>query len=307
MTTAEAAFIGIFPSLEVLPIFEDFGRDGLGFPFQPKAFSSYGEIARKLLTGKLCGGIIPWELFVADIWSLPGQRNQWNVPIFLQPCPPELVLRESVFKAFYPAKGAAKLPGHLTLALESQNSLTKRHFHEWLKHWPKSESIDIRYRMLPIELMIEALETGAIDAMIVPSPWGIHADAEGIGFLEPRFTPGPFVQKLAMVCHRDFMLNHKQAMNRIHGVTASARRQLASKPGFEAAVRRMTASGRPMIALDLMEKAATTHRFASFDKDSVPDAGSLAADLARLAEFSALPIQIAPLERTARLLVADDP
>lgn len=280
--------------------------DGHGLPFQQKAYSSYGEIVRNLLTGKLCGGVIPWELFIAEIWSLPGQRNQWNVPLFLQPCPTELVLRESVFRTFYPAKGVAKLPGQLTLALESKTSLTKHQFHEWLQHWSKSEGIDIIYRMLPIELMIEALEAGVIDAMIVPSPWGIHANAEGIGTLDLRFAPTRCIQQLAMVCHRDFLATQREAMNSFHERIVSARRQLTSKPAFEGAVRRMAACGRPMIRLDLMELAATAHRFASFDKDFVPDAVSLAADLARLEEFSALPAPIAPSEKTARLLLAND-
>jgi hypothetical protein len=104
MMKVSAEQMGVFPSLEVLPVFVDLPPDGLCYPFVPKAFSCYGEISRNLLTRQLAGGILPWEIFVTDILSLPGQRNRWHVPMFLHACPTELVLREPVYRALYPAK-----------------------------------------------------------------------------------------------------------------------------------------------------------------------------------------------------------
>ena len=125
------------------------GLPGRNFPFQLKAYSSYGEISRCLLTRKIMGGIIPWEIFIADVLALPGQRASWKIPIFLHACPTELVLRESVYKAFYPSQGGApaKLPQRLTVEIESQNSLTKSQSREWLNQWKNGPSTELLFRM----------------------------------------------------------------------------------------------------------------------------------------------------------------
>lgn len=296
--------MGIFPSLEVLPVFVGFPRDGPSFPFSPLAFSCYGEISRNLLTRQLIGGIIPWEIFVTDVLSLPGQRNQWHVPIFLQACPTELVLREPVYRALYPPKGkAVKLPAKLTLGVESRNSLTKSQFVEWLKHWKGSSSVQITYRMLPMGLMAEALAAEAIDAMIAPAPWGIHAELAGIAKRDTRFAPGKFAQQLAMVCHRELLDDHREMMKCIPEAISLARKRLEDSAEFEAAVRMMSKSGRPVLPLELLDRARLLYEFASLDEDVVPDAESMAAELARLGKLTVLPSQISPIERTARLLV----
>lgn len=299
--------MGVFPSLEVLPVFAEFLKEGSKrpfLPFAPKALSCYGEISRNLLTRKLVGGIIPWEIFVKDVLSLPGQRNQWHVPMFLQACPTELVLRESIYRALHPAKGGAagKLPARLTLGVESSNSLTKYQFVEWLKQWKGAASVQITYRMLPMGLMAEALAVEAIDAMIAPAPWGIHAEAAGIARRDTRFTPGKFVQQLAMVCQREFLGDCGEVMKSISETILLARKRLSAPAEFEAAVRSMARSGSPLLSLELLEKARALYQFDSFDQDLVPDAESLAAELARLAALTVLPSQISPIERTARLL-----
>ena len=171
MIRANAEFLGILPSLEVLPFFARDSDDPCGgpaFPFRLKAFSSYGEISRDMLTRKLMGGIIPWEIFISDVLALPGQRADWKVLLFLHACPTELVLREPIHKAFYPAQSNArtKLPTRLTIGVESQNSLTKAQSREWLNHWKNSRSIELTFRMLPMDLMIQALEAEALDAII---------------------------------------------------------------------------------------------------------------------------------------------
>lgn len=285
-------------------MFVEFPADQPRLPFSPKAFSSYGEISRNLLTRKLIGGIVPWEIFVSDVLSLPGQRNQWHVPMFLHACPTELVLREPIYRALYPPKGgvAVKLPARLTLGVESRTSLTKLQFVEWLKHWKGSSSIQITYRMLPMSLMAEALAAEAIDAMIAPAPWGLHAEAAGIAKRDTRFAPGKFVQQLAMVCQREFLDEHRETMKSVSETISLARGRLGSSPEFEAAVRGMSRSGRPVLSLELLDKASLLYQFSSLDQDIVPNAEFLVAELARLAELTALPSQISPIERTAKLL-----
>jgi NMT1-like family len=298
--------LGLLPSLEVLPLFCGGGEESSGLPFGLSAFSSYGEISRDLLTRKLIGGVIPWEIFVSDVLALPGQRASWKVLMFLHPCPTELVLREPVYRAFYPthpAQGRGKRPTRLTVAVESRNSLTKAQSRHWLDHWKDCRGTELVFQMLPMDLMIQALEAEAIDAIIAPSPWGFHAEAAGIGKRDPRFTPGKFAQQLVMVCHRDFLDQHPGLDRTLPSWIASARAQLQSPPAMESAISRMHRTGRPAVRGGLLEQAAEIHSFNTLDRDIVPDVAKLVSELMALEDFSVLPAQVAASEQTARLLL----
>jgi hypothetical protein len=308
MPNLPSELLGILPSLEVLPFFasdEPQPSTCGDFPFQLKAFSSYGEISRNLLTRKIMGGIIPWEIFIADVLALPGQRASWKIPIFLHACPTELVLRESLYKTFYPSQGGAptKLPQRLTVGIESQNSLTKGQSREWLSHWKSGSSIELVFRMLPMDMMIHALQAEALDAIIAPSPWGIHAESTGLGKRDPRFSPGKFAQRLVMVCHREFLEQHPDLSQNLAQGLAGARTRLKDPATFSKSIQRMSRCGRPLVQGDFLEKAATLHSFSSLDQDEIPDLQKLVAELMALNDFSVLPSQVAASEQTARLLL----
>jgi hypothetical protein len=308
MPNLPSELLGILPSLEVLPFFASDSPErsaSRDFPFQLKAYSSYGEISRCLLTRKIMGGIIPWEIFIADVLALPGQRTSWKIPIFLHACPTELVLRESVYKAFYPSQGGApaKLPQRLTVGIESQNSLTKSQSREWLNQWKNGSSTELHFRMLPMDMMIHALKAEALDAIIAPSPWGIHAESTGLGRRDPRFSPGKFAQRLVMVCHREFLEQHPDLSQTLARNIAGARTHLKDPATFTKSIERMSRCGRPLVRRDFLEKAATVHSFSSLDNDEIPDMQKLVAELMALNDFSVLPSQVAPSEQTARLLL----
>ena len=301
-------FFGFLPSLEVLPLFGkgvcQSGSQG-GLPFHAKAFSSYGGIARSLLTKDSIGGILPWEIFVSEVLSLPGQRNQWQVPMFVSACPTELVLREQVHRSLYSARGSkfAKFPRCLTLGVESQSSLTKHQFREWLAYWPQAASVKVSFRTLPMELMIHALKSEMIDAIIAPSPWGMRIEEDGIGKRDTRFTTGRHTQRLALAFQREFAEQNLEAVEMLPTAVASARRSLRYPSGFADAVSGMARSGSPGIAKDLLVRAAGLHGFSAVDDDMVTDAGSLAYELTRLREFELLPLHVSPGAQTARLLL----
>ncbi len=301
-------FLGILPSLEVLPFFaSDSPQSGTcpGFPLQLKGFSSYGEIGRSLLTRKITGGIIPWEIFIADVLALPGQRANWKIPIFLHACPTELVLRESVYKTFYPSQGGipAKLPQRLIVGIESQNSLTKAQSREWLGQWKSAASVELVFKMLPMDMMIHALQAEALDAIIAPSPWGIHAESTGLGRRDPRFSPGRFAQRLVMVCHREFLEKHPDLSRDLALGITNARGQLKNPANFTNSIERMSRCGRPLVERDFLEKAATLHSFSSLDQDEIPDLQKLVVELMALDDFAILPSQVTAGEQTARLLL----
>ncbi|MGL5019395.1 MAG: ABC transporter substrate-binding protein [Luteolibacter sp.] len=301
-------FLGILPSLEVLPFFtSDSPQPGTcpSFPLQLKGFSSYGEIGRSLLTRRIMGGIIPLEIFVADVLALPGQRANWKIPLFLQACPTELVLRESVYKIFYPSQGGmpAKLPQRLTVGIESQNSLTKDQVREWLGQWKQARSVELIFKMLPMDMMIHALQAEAIDAIIAPSPWGIHAESTGLGKRDPGFTPGRFAQRLVMVCHRELLERQPSLSRDLAQSIVIARDQLKDPTHFTNAIERMSRCGRPLVERNFLEKAADLHGFSSLAQDEIPDLAKLVAELMALGDFAVLPSQVSAGEQTARLLL----
>lgn len=308
MPNLPSELLGILPSLEVLPFFASDPLQPLAhrdFPFQLKAYASYGEISRSLLTRKLMGGIIPWEIFIADVLALPGQRARWKIPIFLNPCPTELVLRESVYKTFYPSQGGSptRLPPRLTVGVESQNSLTKAQSRDWLGHWKNGRSTELTFRMLPMDMMIHALKAEALDAIIVPSPWGIHAESTGLGRRDLRFSPGKFAQRLVMVCHCEFLEQHPELSQTLAQGIAAGRTLLTHPATFTKSIERMSRCGKPLVQSDILERAADLHSFGSLNKDIIPDVSKLLAELMALHDFSVLPSQVAPSEQTARLLL----
>jgi ABC-type nitrate/sulfonate/bicarbonate transport system substrate-binding protein len=196
-----------------------------------------------------------------------------------------------------------KLPSRLTIGVESQNSLTKSQSLEWLAHWKGGPAIEINFRMLPMDLMIQALEADALDAIIAPSPWGMHAEAAGLGRRDPRFVPGRFAQQLVMVCHKDI---HERNPNLTHIVShhiAAARTQLTDVSAFRRAIAKMSGSGKPLVRSGILEQAASLHAFPTLNQDSIPDIRKLVEELMSLEDAAALPAQVSPSEQTARLLL----
>ena len=301
--------LGVLPSLEVLPLFAGDPEDsGASWDkvFQIKEHSSYGEIARHLLTRKLAAGVIPWEIFVSDVFSLPGQRNQWSALLMMSACPTELILRPSVHRAFYPGvAGRVKLPSRLIVGVQNQNSLTKAQFKEWLSQKKGSAGIEVIYKMLPMNLRIHALETEAVDATIAPSPWGMFAESIGIGICDVNFTPGKFAQQLALVCRKDFFHDREEVAGQLPRMMVCSKRALEQKGGMSKAVARMARIGNLELALDLFEKAAEFHRFGDLPPAVAPDERLLTLALTRLGEQEVLPSNLASPEQMARLLVSN--
>lgn len=300
--------LGVLPSLEVLPLFAGpLEEDGTSWDsvFQIKEHSSYGEIARCLLTRKLVAGVIPWEIFVSDVFSLPGERNHWTVLLLMSACPTELILSPALHRAFYPSRSAGrlKLPSRLVVGLQNQNSLTKAQFQHWLSKKEGGRDVEVIYKMLPMSIRIHALEAEAVDATIVPSPWGMYAESAGIGICDRGFSPGKFSQQLALVCREDLFANRQQTASQLTRMMMSSKDVLAHKSGMSKAVSKMTRIGNLALPLDLFEKAAELHGFDSLPSAVAPDVRELTLAFARLSEQGVLPAQVASMEQMARLLV----
>ena len=166
--------IGILPSLEIVPFFEEGVQKSSNIDFLAR--SSYGSIARDMLTGSLDGGVLPWEIFISDVFALPGQRTQWDAPFFPHACATELVLRIPVHKILSAKGTTKKLPSRLVIGVESRNSLTKVQMLEWLRGLGKFPKPEVVFNFLPMDLMLQAMAADAIDGFIAASPWGLIAE-----------------------------------------------------------------------------------------------------------------------------------
>jgi hypothetical protein len=303
MIQAPTEYFGILPSLGVLPFLVEDPANRL--PFQLRSHASYGEISRSLLTRQSIGGILPWEIFVNDVLALSGQRACWKVVLFLDACPTELVLRDAVHKAFYPSQQVAKpkLPPRLTIGVESLHSLAKAQSRQWLDRWPNSHTAELIFKMLPLDLMLHAFEAEALDAIIAPSPWGFHAEFNGLGKRDPHFQPGKFAQHLVMACHRDFLELHPDLAQSMPPRLAMARQQLKYPTGLSDATSLLSKLGKLTMRSSMIEEAAALHSFHRSTRDTTPDIPRLIAELMSLEDLSVLPSQVIPDEQTARLLL----
>ncbi|RYD68132.1 MAG: hypothetical protein EOP83_01410 [Verrucomicrobiaceae bacterium] len=290
--------IGFVPSLEALPLFGE-----AELPFQPRAYSSYGSIARDLLTGALGAGILPWEIFISDLLMLPLQQGHWTVPAFLHPCPAELVLGPRADGLAAVGAKVAKLPSRLTVGVESLNSLAQMQVREWLDGLPGGATIGLTFKMLPMELMGRALGNEAVDVIIAPAPWGLDADVRHLGKVKRGFSPGRYVRDLVMVQSRAGAIPSGQ-LRQIAGHLANARQSFRNPAAVAAAASRMARSGRPAIQLPLWEQAIREYEsFFSTPDECIPDGPRLIRAMENLAACRALPSSIVSTRETAESLL----
>ena len=295
--------LGVLPSLEVLPLFEEDLRLAAGTAFVPR--SSYGCIARDMLTGMLDGGVLPWEIFIADVFARPGQRNCWKVPVFPHACPTELVLRPAVHKAFHsPARSVpGRIPKRLVIGVESQNSLTRKQLVEWLRTHGNPGSIELVFKFLPVDLMLQAMAAEVIDGFIAAAPWGAMAEETQVGILDRRFDPGKYAQQLVLACRGDSPFSEASATPLLSEEIAAARSRLADPARFQRAASQMAQGGKPHLPVESLERAARLYASRQTPHDSLADLPGVIEKLRHLEAFAALPAQIAATERTAELLL----
>ncbi len=259
-----------------------------------------------MLGGSLWGGILPWEIFVSDIFALPSQRTRWVVPLFPQVFPTELVLKEPIYRAIHHIKRGAswKLPTHFMIGVENMNSLTKRQFFDWLSQFGSAPLPKVDFKFLTIELMLQAMAEDALDGFIAAAPWGMVGMEEKLGVLDHSFIPGKFSQRLVMV-HRKEAINERNPflLDQVGDLLAESRKWLSKKGSLSTAAERMAASGRPHIRSVSLENAASHYRLSEADRDVIADVVTIKRELQHLHACNALPSQIAATEETAKLLL----
>jgi len=302
MTPGTQEKIGILPSLELLPFFDEDFMKAVGASYT--AYASYGSIARDMLVGNLAGGVLPWEIFASEVLALPGQRNQWMIAFFTKPSPAELVLKTQIHKSIHAESGGGskKTPAKLQIGIESRSSLTRHHFLKWLDTLNLNPKPEIVFKFLPMDQRLQGLPADALDGFIARSPWGLVAEERNLGTLEQDFSKSTLNQLLVTVCHKNLVTTHALSQPTTLVKLSTAREKLTVRSHLESAASRMDASGRPRIPFVFLAKAAKEHDIANSGNDIVANVARITAELQNLQTLSLLPPQIAATEQTAKLL-----
>jgi hypothetical protein len=294
--------LGILPSLEVLPFFDEtFLRCA---DLHCASYSSYGSIAREMLVGHLTAAVMPWEIFISEIFALPGQRNQWTVAFFSPAGPAELVLQSQLHKNIFCGNGSGKkkFPSKLQIGIESRNSLTSRHLISWLNKNSTAPRPDVCFKFLPMDQRLLGLDADALDGFIARSPWGLVAEERQLGVLVNDFPQKEALQKLVMVFHKSqpnlSVLCGTKAMQCL----SESRKRLSQTSYIEGTARLMDACGSPHLPCELLKKAAIAHNISQWSEDLSADISSIHTELEKLNELAFLPQQISATEQTAKLL-----
>jgi len=299
-STSRPAATGFVPSLEVLPFLAWAPRERL----RMRAFSGYGDVVRGLLTGELDAGLVPWELLVTDLLLRPGQRGEWRVPAVLRACPMELVLSHAAMKRVGPSR-RRPLPGgsvKLVFGIEARNSFTRFQILAWQRAKDLPQLAAPAFKTLPMNLMLKGLEAGVVDGVLAPAPWGMQAERDGVGVMDPGFDAGEFAQHLVLVCRRRMAEEHGELLRGLPEGIARFRGLGEDRPAFLAVAREMADFGSPRLDPELLWEAARRYPGSSGKHEFRPDVDWLAGELDVLARRHALEVTPGPFAELARSL-----
>jgi hypothetical protein len=247
---------------------------------------SYGRIIRQLLTGELAAGLLPWELGITELVNKPAQKDVWCVPMVLHACPTELVLTSKAAKLAQPPKAANRKgeTKRLVFGIEGRCSLTRYQILTWQLHVAKKHLDPPAFKVLPMELMRKGLEAGTLDGMVAPTPWGMQAQVEGNGKLDPRFEPGKYAQQLVIFCRRELVAEHEEEFALLPLALAGMHKRLEDDAEFLKVADQMARLGAPRCDASVLLEASKRHLVGITQNDFQPDKEWLATELQLLAE-----------------------
>ncbi len=271
--------VGFVPSIEVLPFLA--WADGSGIT--PRACAGYGHLVRAMLTGELEGGLLPFELAVADLLMRPGQRRGWNIPAVLKAGPVEPVLSHAAYKKISPSsrRRLHASPISLALGVEARVSFARQQLVRWQQNLGMSHLTPPSFKVLPFSLMMKALEKAEIDGFLAPAPWGLQAEKTGLGRIASQFDEGEFAQHLVLVDrHRDPSYD---PYSRLPAELPAFRAVFSDPAATTRAVQRMTSLGGPTIDPHTAWQAVERYPLDTLPDEFAPDESWFARQLEILA------------------------
>lgn len=291
---------GYVPSLEAIPFLNWAAEGAVGIQPCP----GYGNMVRSLLTGTLDAGVIPWELFVSDLLSRPGQMREWKVPAVLKACPLELTLNRDARRAVYPPKKRSQGRGalELTFGVEARHSFTKRQIVAWIELLNLSQLGRPQFKVLPMKLMVKALRVGEVDGFVAPSPWGLQAEVEGIGKIAPNFDEGTLAQHLVLVCRQTEAARCRGHLLDLPQELIGAAALKKGGVPFRRWSSEMAKSNASPLKRELFDLAAKRYSLGRLPDEFVPDASWLTRELEVLVSRGAVSMRPESIVEIAKTL-----
>lgn len=276
--------IGFVPTLEALPLVAELS---LSSDWKMVPCPSYGRVIRQMLAGQFSTGLLPFEVFLMEILSRPALLDRWCVPMVLPAAPVELVMSQRMMKQIQ--QGEAHRSGlsvqSLAIGIESRNSLTRHQFIAWQRTHPGLENAKPVFKMLPMELMHQAMIAESIDGFVVPTPWGIAAEGLSDGRLIDDFVSGKLGQQLVLCCHRNVVDTDSDRWLALTGKLAVQRDLLSNASERDAAIQAMHQLGRPHCDEDACVRSARLYFDTMTKNEFVPDEEWLNKQIERLARL----------------------
>lgn len=271
-------------------------------------FLSCGRIVRDLLKGNLTAGLVPMEIFIAEIFALPGERQNWQIELFIHPGAMEMGVTDALWKVIQPAARrhtSPRWPTKLNIGIESQKSLTRHQFFAWLhRNAPDPQNIAVQFSMLPMDLMLHGAKAGKIDAFIAPTPWAAHASFLGIAHVDEDFNSEPYPQKLIMVRRRGAE-NSFPNIEKVPMHLKFARMLLEEEDQLKLAVETMNSLGKPNLRSAEYLKCQVIHSQGAAACDTVANRSLLVEALLELEKVRSLPRSLKANEVTAGWLCGE--
>ena len=293
--------IGFVPTLEALPLVAELSSES---DWRMEPCPSYGRVIRQMLAGQISTGLLPFEVFLIEILSRPALLDRWCVPMVLPAAPIELVMSQRMMKQIQQShQHRATAPIHsMVIGIESRNSLTRHQFIAWQRAHPALEEAKPVFKMLPMELMQQAVIAESIDGFVVPTPWGIAAEAPSEGRLIGDFSSGKLAQQLVLCCHRNVVEAASETWDALPAKLAMRRRLLADPMERDAAIKIMHRLGRPHCDTDACARSGELN-FLTMRKDEfIPNEEWLNKQIERLTRLIPAVTRATGLERLARSL-----
>ena len=238
MLSSSSNLIGFVPTLEALPLVAELSAGG---EWKLVPCPSYGRVIRQMLAGQFSAGLLPFEVFLIEILSRPALLDRWCVPMVLPDAPVELVMSQRMMKQIQQGEAhrTTSAVQSLVIGIESRNSLTRHQFIAWQRAHPGLEKAKPVFKMLPMELMHQAMIAESIDGFVVPTPWGIAAEALSEGRLISDFSSGKLGQQLVLCCHRNVVETASDAWEALPARLSAQRGLLANVSERDAAIKAM--------------------------------------------------------------------
>ncbi|MFC7338869.1 ABC transporter substrate-binding protein [Haloferula chungangensis] len=291
---------GFVPSLEVLP----FLGWATGRGVKPQSCPGYGNLVRSLLTGDLQMGLLPWELFVTELLSLPGQTRNWKVPVVLKACPMELALSRSAWKQVTASKRRARPAGSLQLSfgVEARHSFTKQQILSWIDGLKMSSMGAPVFKVLPMHLMIKALSLGEVDGVLAPSPWGLQAELDGVGKVDPDFNVGEHAQHLVLVCSEEVSGPLRELPGNLAAEIRAGRVLNSDSESFQWWSAKLAEGGSPGLSQELFELALRRYPIDQLPDEFGPDGQWFEEQLGSLVRRRSIAMEPASIAEIAKAL-----